>query len=140
MLRAKAETDVDFRHRLGINLRRLRKGAGLSQEDLMMLAGVHRTQISKYERGETEPQAEVLARLSRALGVSAEEFFSGIGWRDDPPRLIVEIPDKEGTVIAGRTHSSAQCCLTALPAPSSLLALDLGRWLRYLGLETGSLK
>jgi transcriptional regulator with XRE-family HTH domain len=84
---------VDFRTRLGANLRRLREGAGLSQEDLMRVADVHRTQISKYERGETEPQAEVLARLSRAMGVSVEEFFAGVGWQDDPPRLVIEATD-----------------------------------------------
>jgi transcriptional regulator with XRE-family HTH domain len=72
-----------------MNLRRLRVGAGLSQEDLMHLADVHRTQISKYERGEVGPQAEVLARLSRALGVSADEFFTGVRWQDSPPRLVV---------------------------------------------------
>lgn len=89
MLRAKPETSVDFRKQLGMNLRRLREGAGLSQEDLMNLADVHRTQISKYERGEVEPQAEVLCRLSRALGASAEEFFVGVHWQKRPPRLIV---------------------------------------------------
>jgi transcriptional regulator with XRE-family HTH domain len=86
---------VDFRHRLGTNLRRLREEAGLSQEGLMRLSEVHRTQISSYERGETEPQAEVLARLSRALGVSAEEFFAGVSWQQDPPRLVVEPIDEE---------------------------------------------
>jgi transcriptional regulator with XRE-family HTH domain len=59
----------------------------------MRLSDVHRTQISKYERGETEPQAEVLARLSRSLGISAEEFFAGISWQADPPRLIVDSDD-----------------------------------------------
>jgi transcriptional regulator with XRE-family HTH domain len=68
----------------------MRKEAGLSQEGLMWLSDVHRTQISKYERGETEPQAEVLARLSRALGVTVEEFFAGVGWQQEPPRLVVE--------------------------------------------------
>jgi transcriptional regulator with XRE-family HTH domain len=72
-----------------MNLRRLREGAGLSQEELMNLADVHRTQISKYERGETEPQAEALAKLSRALGVGAEEFFIGVRWEGSPPRLVV---------------------------------------------------
>lgn len=57
---------MDLRQQLGTNLKRLREGASLSQEQLMLLSGVHRTQISNYERGETEPQAEVLARLSRA--------------------------------------------------------------------------
>lgn len=61
----------------------------------MRLSEVHRTQISNYERGETEPQAEALAKLSRALGVSAEEFFAGIGWQSEPPRLVVESTDIE---------------------------------------------
>ncbi len=56
----------------------------------MLLADVHRTQISGYERGEVEPQAEVLARLSRALGVSVEEFFTGVDWQERPPRLVVD--------------------------------------------------
>lgn len=43
-----------------------------------------------YERGETGPQAEVLARLLRALGVSVKEFFVGIGWQREPPRLLIE--------------------------------------------------
>jgi transcriptional regulator with XRE-family HTH domain len=86
---------LDFRQRLGLNLRRLREGAGLSQEDLMRISDVHRTQISKYERGETEPQAEVLARLSRSLGVSVEEFFAGVSWQAEPPRLVVEPTEPE---------------------------------------------
>ena len=55
----------------------------------MKRSGVHRVQIGKYERGETIPQAQVLAKLSRALGVSTEEFFAGIDWQKEPPRLIV---------------------------------------------------
>lgn len=80
---------MDFRQQLGANLKRLREEAGLSQEGLMLVSDVHRTQISNYERGETEPQAEVLARLSRALGVSVDEFFSGVGWQQEPPRLVI---------------------------------------------------
>lgn len=68
----------------------------------MHLADVHRTQISCYERGETEPQAEVLARLSRALGVSADEFFTGVRWQDSPPRLVV------GELGEGRNPESIQ--------------------------------
>jgi transcriptional regulator with XRE-family HTH domain len=84
---------VDFRHKLGTNLRLIREGANLSQEGLMKLSDVHRTQISKYERGETEPQAEALAKLSRALRVSAEDLFAGIDWQEEPPRLVIESAD-----------------------------------------------
>lgn len=67
-----------FRSLFGANLRRARLTAGLSQEQLMFRSDVHRTQISRYERGETEPTAEVIVRLARALHVDADEFFSGV--------------------------------------------------------------
>lgn len=73
----------------------------------MWLADVHRTQISKYERGEIEPRAEVLARLSRALGVSAEEFFSGIGWQRLPPRLVIGSSAEDGALSQPPPSSSA---------------------------------
>lgn len=81
-------TAAAFRLLFGSNLRRIRLAAGLSQEQLWFRSDVHRTQISKYERGETEPSAEVMARLGRALGVDADEFFAGVGWQKKPPRLI----------------------------------------------------
>lgn len=61
----------------------------------MKISEVHRTQISKYERGESEPQFEALAKLSRALGVSAEDFLAGIDWQEDPPRLVVRPVDPD---------------------------------------------
>src|SRR5262249_26784948 len=91
----KHDCQVDLRHRVGANLKRLREGAGLSQEDLMKLSEVHRTQISKYERGESEPQVEALAKLSRALGVSAEDFLPGVDWQTDPPRLVIRPVDPD---------------------------------------------
>ena len=60
----------------GTNLKRIREEAGLSQEDLMDLAGVHRTQISEYERGKRVPKVGTVERLSRALGVPFGEFFA----------------------------------------------------------------
>lgn len=58
----------------------------------MRISEIHRTQISKYERGEAEPQSEALAKLARALKVSADEFFEGVGWQLEPPRLVIEPP------------------------------------------------
>lgn len=81
---------VSFRKRFGANLKRLREAKGLSQEGLMRISDVHRTQISNYERGRAEPQAEVLARLARALGVSTEDFFAGVDWQTEPPRLVID--------------------------------------------------
>jgi transcriptional regulator with XRE-family HTH domain len=76
----------------GRNLKRVREARGLSQEDLMARADVHRTQVSKYERGETEPQLEIIARLAMALGVSIDSLIEGIGWQEQPPRLLIDAP------------------------------------------------
>ena len=59
----------------------------------MRVSEVHRTQISKYERGKSDPQMEAVAKLSRALGVSAEDFLAGVDWQEDPPRLVIEPVD-----------------------------------------------
>lgn len=56
----------------------------------MRISDVHRTQISKYERGEADRQAEIPVKLARMLGVSVDDFFVGVGWQQDPPRLLIE--------------------------------------------------
>lgn len=61
---------------VGMNLKRIRLDAGLSQEDLMDVSGVHRTQISEYERGKRVPKLATLERFSRALDVPLSEFLA----------------------------------------------------------------
>lgn len=51
------------------NLRRLRKEAGLSQEQLGFEAGIHRTEIGFLERGDRDPQLLTLVKLSHGLDV-----------------------------------------------------------------------
>ena len=66
--------------RFAANLKGLRQRAGLSQEELSLRAGVHRTQISLTEGGERMPRLETLVRLAGGLGVSANELLDGITW------------------------------------------------------------
>lgn len=67
-------------HLLGANLRRLRKGAGLSQEELGFRAGLHRTAVSQLERGERVPRADTVIRLSGALRRPPGDLLAGIAW------------------------------------------------------------
>ena len=60
----------------GAALRRLRKAAGLSQEQLGMEAGVQRNFISLIERGQNQPTINTIARLARALGIKASELVA----------------------------------------------------------------
>ena len=61
---------------IGDELRKARKEAGLSQEDLASQAGLHRTYISLLERGLRSPTVDVLLRLCAAMGVSASKIIA----------------------------------------------------------------
>jgi ribosome-binding protein aMBF1 (putative translation factor) len=62
---------VRMRHRyqLGGQLAMLRKRHGISQVDLATKSGVEQADISKIERGLSNPTQDTLARLGHALGV-----------------------------------------------------------------------
>ena len=60
------------------NLRRHRAEAGISQERLGFLCGLHRTEISLLERGERDPRLSTVVRLARGLGVSVGELLDGV--------------------------------------------------------------
>ena len=59
---------------LAINVRRLRKVVGLSQEELAFQCEIDRTYISKVERGVANPSLLILARIAEVLEVSIEEL------------------------------------------------------------------
>ena len=52
------------------NLLRVRRQAGLSQEQLAFRAGVTRNYVGGLERGEKSPTLRTLDKLAEALGVS----------------------------------------------------------------------
>jgi transcriptional regulator with XRE-family HTH domain len=71
----------------GANLRRARRDAGLSQEEVGILAELHRTEIGLLERGERMPRLDTIAKLAGAIGVSSWEVLSaGIAWVPDADR------------------------------------------------------
>lgn len=57
-----------FSQRLG----RLRKERGLTQQGLADLAGVHLTQIQRYEAGTAQPTLDVMKKLAIALAASTD--------------------------------------------------------------------
>ena len=60
---------------LGEHIHALRKAAGLSQEALGEKLGVVSQTVSKWERGESAPDAALLVPLADALGVSLDALF-----------------------------------------------------------------
>jgi transcriptional regulator with XRE-family HTH domain len=63
------------------NLKRLRLAAGLSQEDLALRAGLHRTYVGSAERGERNVSLKAIERLAAALDVAPAELLSG-AWEE----------------------------------------------------------
>jgi transcriptional regulator with XRE-family HTH domain len=75
--RARPE-DAELAMEFGRRLRRARIEAGLTQEALAELAGVHATYVGNVERGYSSPTLGTIVRLAAALDVDAGEFVCGL--------------------------------------------------------------
>ena len=67
---------MDVRERVGLNLQKLRRERGLSQEELADRANIHQTYLSGVERGKRNPTVTVLQRIAEALGADIEDLVS----------------------------------------------------------------
>lgn len=59
--------------------RLLRQKLGLSQKEMAEGLGVPSTTISKYERGEVKPAADILAKIANTYGVNLNWLLTGLG-------------------------------------------------------------
>ena len=66
---------MDVRHRLAINVKKLRKERGWSQEALADEAGVDRTYVSGIERVVRNPTVTVVERVAVALKCSLGDLL-----------------------------------------------------------------
>ena len=78
---------MDMRKLVGRNFARLRREAGLTQEQIEERSGLSQQYLSGLERGKRNPTVITLYELAQALGVSHVELVK---------------PDEEGT---GLRHS-----------------------------------
>jgi len=56
---------------IGVNVRRLRKARGLSQEALAAECDIDMRYLGGIERGQENPSVAVIARIAKSLGVQA---------------------------------------------------------------------
>lgn len=73
---------------VGKNIKKAREGKGLSQEQLAERLNVTRQAVSNWERGKTQPDIEMLQRLSEVLEVSVEELIYGEKAKKGPSREL----------------------------------------------------
>jgi transcriptional regulator with XRE-family HTH domain len=63
---------------IGRAIGKLRSEAGLSQEELAELAGIHRTYVSQLERGIKSPTLAVLMKVAKALGTRPSRLLRSV--------------------------------------------------------------
>jgi len=61
--------------KLGLNLKRIRTKKSISQGDIARDLGVSRGFISTIENGKTNPTLATIAKLAKAVGVSADQLI-----------------------------------------------------------------
>lgn len=69
------------------NLKELRKQRGITQGELADIAGIELGQISRIERGASEPKLETIKKLVNALECSADELIMDESSQSDPVYL-----------------------------------------------------
>lgn len=72
------------------NIRRFRKKAGLSQDELAVKLSVVRQTVSKWENGLSVPDAEMVIRMAQVLGVSVNQLL-GAEFRDESEDLAEQL-------------------------------------------------
>jgi transcriptional regulator with XRE-family HTH domain len=75
------EAGLSVARQFGENLRRERKRADLSQEEVGFRASLHRTEVGLLERGARVPRIDTLIKLASVLGVRIDcTLLEGITW------------------------------------------------------------
>ena len=110
--------DVDerqFNRELGALIKRARRDAGLTQEQLAAQCGTSRGSIANIELGDQAPPPYRLVRIALALSVEAGELLPSLGIPGDassqaraiglPDDLIELVKDVADSVDAGRDSS-----------------------------------
>src|SRR5207244_1484503 len=84
----------------GRRLRFLRKGKGLTLEQLGRVAGLGFKHLSELERGTRVPSFDAIERLAKSLKVDAYELFLPErldGHRDQSAKLLMRELDRHGS-------------------------------------------
>src|ERR1700755_952259 len=85
-----AESDID--NRIGARIRPFRATRSLTLEALAGLAEVSRAMLSRIERGESSPTAQLLNKVCGGLGVTLSTLFAAT---DAPVNLLSRRADQQ---------------------------------------------
>jgi len=81
MARRHTQAVLDLKRRFGDNLILLRDRVDLSQEQIAVRSGLHKTQIGLLERGLRLPRLDTIIKLAGALEAAPCDLLDGMAWR-----------------------------------------------------------
>jgi DNA-binding XRE family transcriptional regulator len=67
---------------IGRNLKRMRRRACMSQDDLSKRSGLHRTEIGVLERGLRLPRVDTAVKIIGSTNADPSDLFRGIAWHE----------------------------------------------------------
>ena len=90
----------------GDRIREMREDQGMSQTELAQRCGLGEKGIWRYENGQGDPSADVLARISRELDISADYL---LGLSDKPQgTLHDELRDDERKLLLAYNNGDSK--------------------------------
>lgn len=93
--RAIARAHTNF----AVNVNRLRRAGGLTQQELAARAGMRQPRIAEIEAGEYNPRLDTVAKMAHALGVEPADLLAA-------PEPAVAV-DEDGAEGAGARREAA---------------------------------
>lgn len=98
----------------GKRLRELRESLGYSRREIAQKIGIAESQIVRYEIGENDASGDVLSRLAKMLGVSADYL---LGLTDTPGSIQDSTlqPDEVALIAARRRGDLREVIRLLLP-------------------------
>lgn len=94
MEKNKLHKDISEKKRImGVNIKKARMDAGLSQENLSKLIGYRRASISVIENGKTEVGSVTLWRMADVMGKPISYFYRGIEEKNNETQSVISVKD-----------------------------------------------
>ena len=111
----------------GENLKTLRKNKGITQEELAARLNVVRQTVSKWEKGQSVPDSEMLVRLAEIFEVPVSQLLGGPIEPDAQPDALAEQLARinEQLVIKNRRAKRIWTAIAVIVAGAILLQLLL---------------
>ena len=110
---------------VGENLKTLRKNKGVTQEELAARLNVVRQTVSKWEKGQSVPDAEMLAKLAEIFDVPVSQLLGSRIEPDAQPDALAEQLARinEQLVIKNRRAKRIWTAIVVIVAGAILLQL-----------------